>query len=71
MLRLLLWIYTGHVENASHRAIVDDLVAADRFQLLEMKRTEIMKNLTDLENSIYFTNFGFALNMPQKDYAKA
>ena len=43
MLRLLLWIYTRHVENANHGAVVDDLIAADRFQLLEMKRREIMK----------------------------
>ena len=39
MLRLLLWIYTAHLEGAGELSVlIDDLVAADRFQLLDMKR---------------------------------
>jgi len=36
MLRLLLFIYTGHVEGADEGAVLEDLLAADRFQLAGM-----------------------------------
>ena len=45
MLRLLLWIYTGNVDNAEFQALADDVVAADRFQLLEMKRELLVRVL--------------------------
>jgi alpha-tubulin suppressor-like RCC1 family protein len=39
MLRMLLWIYTGYIDSSDESIVLEDLMAADRFQLLEMKRS--------------------------------
>jgi alpha-tubulin suppressor-like RCC1 family protein len=47
LLRLLLWIYTGVLPAAGVQAALEDLIAADRYRLLGMKRlSQSMVQLT-------------------------
>jgi len=52
MLRVLLWVYTGKLEEGNFDSVLEDLIAADRFQLLCMKRACESAVVVDASNCV-------------------
>mmetsp|Transcript_29606 Transcript_29606/g.66373 ORF Transcript_29606/g.66373 Transcript_29606/m.66373 type:complete len:297 (-) Transcript_29606:296-1186(-) len=66
MLRLLLFSYTGMVGNSDwDEAVVEDLVAADRYMLLDMKRTCESLVAVDAGNCLSALQVAHAVNAPR------
>ena len=71
MLRVLLWVYTGKLEEGNFDSVLEDLIAADRFQLLCMKRACESAVMVDASNCVAALEVATVTNAPRLAQVKS